>query len=100
MSKTFIVTKVLEAHCQRWLLSVWGDTPDEFRQEFINDETDLIAYHHTIGREMRNQCGIWKYQKYLDEHADDFSHRMLVKFRGRINEQHLRLSNLPTILGL
>ena len=98
--KPIVVKKILEAHCQRWLRKLWKDTPQEHRDAFLNDETDLIAYHHSIGRIMRNECGLWKYADHLDEHPDDFSHRMLVKFRSRMQENTYTISHLPNILGV
>ncbi|CAL9993675.1 hypothetical protein VPHD480_0365 [Vibrio phage D480] len=98
--KTAIVKKILEAHCQRWLKGIWQDTPKEHREAFLADESDLAVYHHSIGQSMRNECGLWKYADLLDEHPDDFSHRMLVKFRGRVQESTYTISQLPNVLGV
>ncbi|CAM0064138.1 hypothetical protein VPHF86_0282 [Vibrio phage F86] len=95
--KTFLVKHILAAHCQRWLKGLWENSPPEAREQFLNDETDLSAYHHTIGRAMRNDCRLWEFAAHLEEHPDDFSHRMLVKFRGRLNEPKLTVSMLPKV---
>lgn len=45
------------------VVSNWLDeAPKNHREEFINmSKEDLIKYHHSLGRDIRNEFGLWQY---------------------------------------
>lgn len=45
------------------IVSNWLDeAPTQHKAEFINmDKAKLIQYHHSLGRDIRNEFGLWQY---------------------------------------
>lgn len=77
-----IITKLLERRCQTFLQEAWAVSDPEVQQAFL--ESDPIRYHMGLGRAVRNECGLWRNTERLNEHPDDFSHRMLVQFKNKV----------------
>jgi hypothetical protein len=80
LSENEIVTEVLT-----WLTE---ESP-EIQKQFKDCQfEDLISYHHTLGRDIRNHFGLWEYMwepKLIDgvdcseEHPDAISMRVIEK---------------------
>jgi hypothetical protein len=72
----------------------------EERDVFKLDESEFVAgYHHSLGRWMRNEWGLWSQQGGLYdwfhsigiEHADDMSGMILTSAHRRYNKVELDL---------
>lgn len=69
--------------------------------DFIkNRESEIISLHHTLGRKLRNQWGLWtkstlkEYFKNLGiTHPDDMSGIILTSFHRHLNGLPLNLEN-------
>lgn len=48
---------------------------EDAMQDFIH-EPDVIVFHHTLGRNIRNRYDLWHKHKHLG-HPDSVSHRIL-----------------------
>lgn len=73
------------------------EAPTQHRREFISMEKDrLILYHHTLGRDIRNEFGLWQYKwtpqlengvDVSPDHPDSVSMRIIERVWE--NEQHV-----------
>lgn len=68
---------------------------EEFRSK---EEQDIISYHHSLGRWVRNNWGLWsksRLVKYFNEigikHPDDMSGIILDSFHRYLNNKEIRL---------
>ncbi|CAL9994860.1 hypothetical protein VPHD479_0356 [Vibrio phage D479] len=77
-----IIITILERRCQKFLSEAWNHTESEVQDAFL--ESDPSRYHMGLGRAVRNECGLWRNAELLNEHPDDFSHRMLVQFKEKV----------------
>lgn len=62
------------------------------------EEEDLCLYHHSLGRYLRNEWGLWhgsRLAKWFNDkginHADDMSAIILTSFWREINSELIRL---------
>lgn len=70
----------LKAGCMAWLETIWDDCPLAERKEFLGlAEDDLIEYHHTLGRDMRNDNKLWAHKEIIGC-PDEFSMSVLYDF--------------------
>ncbi|AUR86039.1 hypothetical protein NVP1081O_304 [Vibrio phage 1.081.O._10N.286.52.C2] len=74
----------LEELCMSFLRKAFTYADAETAEHFKT--CDVIDYHHTVGQDLRNAY-IWESVDVLgNEHADDFSNRMLKKFQGTLHD--------------
>lgn len=66
--------------CMSWLEEIWVDAPVDVQEGFIKlKEEDLIEFHHTLCRDMRNENDLWVHRETIG-HPDDFSMSVLTDF--------------------
>lgn len=66
--------------CMAWLETLWLGTREWERANFKDlDEDDLISYHHTLCRDMRNENKLWSHSETIGC-PDDFSMEVLINF--------------------
>lgn len=72
----------------QWLMD---NVPDDEQQDIANGDLDVIQAHHTLGRWMRNNWGLWQGSElrewFFDKgihHADDMSGIILESFQRKL----------------
>lgn len=78
----------------------------ESLKDWIKEDEDsaTISVHHSIGRDLRNQLGLWtrdedqtEIAKYFNSigiyHADDMSNIILTSFHKKLNNKPLELND-------
>ncbi len=82
-------------------LKKWGEGDSSELLEFkATPEKDVRAtYHHNLGRNIRNEWGLWKKSdlfKYFENmglhHPDDISGVILITFHRHLNGKELQLA--------
>ena len=74
-----------------WLLE---DPSGRARREFMDcTEKDLISYHFSLGRIIRNEFGLWHGNTELVkslgfDHADDCSQHIIVSFWKHLHQEN------------
>jgi len=74
--------------------------PSEIVEKFIGtDETSVYEFHHTIGRQLRNNWGLWQNSPLSQwffsigvYHADDMSGIIFTTFHRYINKRQIDLA--------
>jgi len=67
----------------------------------MTEESAIAVCHHTVGRSIRNDWGLWKEDsplvKWFNEkkiyHADDMSSIIIISFHRKINGKDINLDN-------
>ncbi len=82
-------------------LKKWGENDPQELIEFKSTPEKEIRgiYHHTLGREIRNEWGLWRKSdlyKYFEtmglHHPDDMSGVILLSFHRHLNGKDLQLA--------
>ena len=75
----------IKAACMGWLEDIWATSSAVDKGFFLSlDEDDLIGYHNSLCREMRNDNGLWEVDREIIGHPDDFSMEVLHSFREEL----------------
>lgn len=73
------------AECMVWIEGCWKESPLQDKTDFRTcDEGDLIRYHHTLGRSMRNENKLWTHRDTIGC-PDDFSMEIIHTFWEQLN---------------
>lgn len=75
----------LMAECMVTIERMWLAAPLEDRTAFRTcPEDDLIQYHHSLGRDLRNECLLWTHQDIIGC-PDEFSMEIIHNFWEQLN---------------
>lgn len=67
------------------LVDTIRSTPHLLKEWHEIRKQDLIRYHHSIGRDIRNHYNLWGMRIYSKEHPDAVSMRIMNKVWEKIN---------------
>lgn len=68
-----------------WMTECWKAAPLQDKTDFrVCDEDDLIRYHHTLGRDMRNENKLWTHRDVIGC-PDEFSMEIIHTFWEQLN---------------
>lgn len=96
MTKTFdeivdeMVKQALEDCKDTFVSEVDELSPRECVIAFTNaTANELYSYHHSLGRDIRNNYGLWEEGATGDEHPDDYSFRIIQAIQEKLKSMEL-----------
>lgn len=84
-------------------LLLFKEAQEVYHQFLINDQVCHMyslepSFHHTLGRDLRNECGLWRdseLKQYFNQlgihHPDDISSIILTSFHRHLHQRPLDL---------